>query len=90
MLRDPEELTLGYINPFKSRTGSGKSVPSSLENAEEWGSLVQQVKTFLANEKTKNRGKGGVSKPWSIILIDLSKDATGSAQPGRSKVSSGN
>ena len=89
MLRVPEALSLVYINPFKSR-GSGKSVPSSLENEEEWNSLVQHVKTFLANEKAKNRGKGGVTKPWTIVLLDLGKDT--SAQPGRvsSKVSSGN
>jgi hypothetical protein len=85
MLRDPEALSLGYINPFKSR--SGKSVPNSLENGEEWKGLVQHVKTYLANEKAKNRGKGGVSKPWTIVLVDLSKDASGR---GSSKVSSGN
>jgi hypothetical protein len=82
MLRVPESLSLGYINPFKSR-GSGKSVPSSLENEEEWNGLLHHVKTFLAVEKAKNRGKGGVSKPWTIILVDLGKDAG----PVASKVS---
>ena len=87
MLHVPEALSLGYVNLFKSR--SGKSAPNSLENEEEWKGLVQHVETHLANERVKNRGKGGVSKPWTIVLVDLSKD---SAQPGRvsSKVSSGN
>ena len=87
MLRTPESLSLGYINPFKSRTG--KSAPNSLENREEWRGLLQHVKTYLTNERAKKRGKGGVSKPWTIILVDLSKDT---AQPSRvsSKVSSDN
>jgi hypothetical protein len=74
MLRDPETLSLGYVNPFKPR-GTGKSVPSSLENEEEWNGLIQHVKTFLSREKAKNRGKGGMTKPWTIILVDMGKDA---------------
>lgn len=84
MLRVPEALSLGYINPFKPR-GAGKVVPSSLENEEEWNSLIQHVKTFLTNQKTKNRGKGGMAKPWAIVLVDMGKDASQLA----SKVSSG-
>lgn len=82
MLRDPEALTLGYINPFKPR-GTGKTVPSSLENAEEWNGLLQHVKTFLTREKEKNRGKGGTAKHWTIVLVNMGKDAS---QPA-SKVS---
>lgn len=76
MLRDPETLSLGYVNPFKAR-GTGKTVPSSLENAEEWNGLIQHVKTFLSREKAKNRGKGGLglTKPWTIVLVDLGKDS---------------
>lgn len=89
MLRVPESLSLGYINPFKSSRGSGKIVPSSLENEEEWNGLLHHVKTFLEHEKAKNKGKGGVSKPWTIILVDLAKDAQATSGPGRiaSKVS---
>jgi hypothetical protein len=75
MLRVPESLTLGYINPFKPRS-AGKSVPSSLENAEEWDGLIQHVKTFLTHEKEKNRGKGGTPKAWTIVLVDMSKDVS--------------
>jgi hypothetical protein len=74
MLRDPETLSLGYINPFKAR-GAGKMVPSSLENVEEWKGLIQHVKTFLSREQAKNRGKGGLMKPWTIVLVDLGKDS---------------
>jgi hypothetical protein len=74
MLRDPEALSLGYLNPFKAR-GTGKAVPSSLENEEEWNGLIQHVKTFLAREKAKNRGKGGLTKPWTIVLVDMGKDS---------------
>jgi hypothetical protein len=74
MLRVPEALSLGYINPFKPR-GTGKSVPSSLENEEEWKGLIQHVKMFLTREKAKNRGKGGMTKPWAIVLVDMGKDA---------------
>jgi hypothetical protein len=76
VLRDPETLSLGYINPFKAR-GTGKAVPSSLENADEWNGLIQHVKTFLSREKAKNRGKGGLTKPWTIVLVDstLGKDS---------------
>lgn len=74
MLRDPETLSLGYISPFKAR-GTKKAVPSSLENAEEWNGLIQHVKTFLSHEKAKNRGKGGLTKPWAIELVDLGKDS---------------
>lgn len=80
MLRDPEALSLGYINPFKPR--SGKTVPSSLENSEEWNGLIQHVKTYLTREKAKNRGKGGMAKPWTIVLVDMGKDT------GQAKVSS--
>ena len=75
MLRDPEVLSLGYNNPFKPR-GTGKPVPSSLENDEEWSGLVQHVKMFLTREKAKNRGKGGMMKPWTIVLVDMGKDAS--------------
>ena len=74
MLRDPETLSLGYVNPFKPRS-TGKTVPSSLENEEEWNSLIQHVKTFLTREKVKNRGRGGMTKSWTIILVDMGKDA---------------
>jgi hypothetical protein len=73
MLRDPEALSLGYINPFKPR-GAGKT-PSSLENAEEWLGLIQHVKAHLEREKAKNRGKGGIMKAWAIVLVDMSGDA---------------
>ena len=53
MLRDPEVLFLGYNNPFNP-CGTGKPVPSSLENDEEWSGLVQHVKMFLTWEKAKN------------------------------------
>jgi hypothetical protein len=74
MLRDPEVLSLGYVNPFKPR-GTGKTVPSSLENEEEWNGLIQHVRMFLAREKAKNRGRGGMTKPWTIILEDMGRDA---------------
>jgi hypothetical protein len=74
MLRVPEALSLGYVNPFKPR-GSGKKAPSSLENEEEWKGLIQYVKMFLTREKEKNRGKGGMTKPWTIVLVDMSKDS---------------
>ena len=77
MLHDPETLSLGYINPFKPR-GAGKIVPSSLENSEEWSGLVQHVKMFLTREKVKNQGKGGMVKPWTIVLVDMDND-TGQA-----------
>jgi hypothetical protein len=83
MLRDPEALSLGYVNPFKAR-GSGKTVPSSLENDEEWKGLIQHVKTFLTREKAKNRGKGGLTKPWTIVILDMGKDGQ---VPVASKVS---
>lgn len=83
MLRVPEALSLGYINPFKPR-GTGKLVPSSLENEEEWNGLVQHVEMFLKRESAKNRGKGGMTKPWAITLVDMGKDASRVA----SKVSS--
>ena len=73
MLRVPETLSLGYINPFKP-CSAGKPVPSSLENAEEWEGLIQHVKIFLTREKEKNRGKGGATKPWAIVLVDMNKD----------------
>jgi hypothetical protein len=74
MLCDPEALSLGYINLFKPR-GTGKTVPSLLENSEEWNGLLQHVKTFLTHEKAKNQGKGGMAKPWTIVLVDMGKDA---------------
>ena len=74
MLRDPETLSLGYVNLFKPRS-TGKTVPSSLENEEEWNGLIQHVKTFLTREKVKNRGRGGMTKSWTIILVDMGKDA---------------
>jgi hypothetical protein len=86
MLRVPEALSLGYINPFKQR-GTGKIVPSSLENDEEWNGLIQHVKMFLTREKAKNGGKGpkgGMTKPWTIVLVDMGKDSG----QGISKVSS--
>lgn len=78
MLRVPEALTLGYVNPFKPRS-TGKAVPSSLENEEEWNDLIQHVKDFLTREKAKNRGKGGMTKPWAIVLVDMGKDASRAA-----------
>ena len=81
MLRDPEALSLGYINPFKPRC-SGKSVPSSLENEEEWSGLIQHVKMFLTREKEKNRGKGGMMKPWAIVLVDMGKSQVASKVSG--------
>jgi hypothetical protein len=74
MLCNPEALSLGYINPFKPH-GTGKTVPSSLKNSEEWNGLLQHVKMFLTCEKVKNQGKGGMAKPWTIVLIDMGKDA---------------
>lgn len=73
MLRRPEDLSLGYNNPFKPRV-AGKTVPSSLENEEEWKGLVQHVKSFLEREKAKNRGKGGATKPWTIVLVNMNDD----------------
>ena len=74
MLRDPETLSLGYVNPFKPRS-TGKTVPSSLENEEEWNGLIHHVRMFLAREKAKNRGRGGMTNPWTIILEDMGRDA---------------
>ena len=68
---------MGYINPFKP-CSTGKAVPSSLENKEEWDGLIKHVKTFLTREKAKNKGKGGMTKHWTIIIVDMGKDATGS------------
>jgi hypothetical protein len=74
MVRDPASLSLGYINPFKPRT-SGKPVPMSLENEEEWNGLIGHVKTYLKEQQAKNRGKGAAPKNWTITLVDLKKDA---------------
>jgi hypothetical protein len=74
MLRNPEALSLGYINPFKPH-GTEKTVSSLLENSGEWNRLLQHVKTFLTCEKVKNQGKGGIAKSWTIVLIDMGKDA---------------
>jgi hypothetical protein len=72
MVRDPASLRLGYINPFKPR--SGKQIPSSLDSQEEWSGLIQHVKRYLEDQQSKNRGKGGKSKAWSITIVDLASD----------------
>jgi hypothetical protein len=79
MLRDPERLSLGYLNPFKSAS----KVPTSLANEDEWNALIQHVRTHLDAENAKNRGKGGANKPWCITLVDLK----GSASSKTTKVS---
>ena len=66
MVRDPATLSLGYYNPFKK---SGK-LPTSLDNEAECKALIGHVKTYLIAQKAKNRGKGGVDKPWCITLVD--------------------
>jgi len=62
-------LHIGYLNPFKPR-GSGKPIPSSLENEEEWRGLIQHVKSYREAQKAKNRGKG-VIKDFVITIVDL-------------------
>ena len=69
MVCRPEKLCLGYVNPFKAASAGRK--PMSLESDAEWGNLIQHVRTHLAAQNAKNHGKGGVSKPWCITLIDL-------------------
>ena len=58
MLRVPEALSLGYINPFKPR-GTGKLVPSSLENEEEWNGLVSMSRCSSNVRVRRIEGKVG-------------------------------
>jgi hypothetical protein len=74
MVRDPTALTLGYINPFKPR-GNTKAIPTSLESEEEWDALVQHVRTFLQQEKAKNKGRGGSKKVWRITLVVVNESS---------------
>ena len=73
MAHNPVSLSLGYINPFKRK--SGKPVPMSLETKDEWDGLIGHVNTFLKEQQAKNHGKGAVQRTWCITLVDLKKDA---------------
>ena len=72
MACDPAQLVLGYINPFKPRA-TGKPVPSSLENEDEWTRLVQHVRVYKTNQVAKYQGKGGTPKDFCITLVNLTQ-----------------
>jgi hypothetical protein len=66
----PASLRLGYFNPFRPKK-SGKAIPNSLENEQEWQSLLGHIQTYHAEQQAKNKGKGGVIKKYVITLADL-------------------
>lgn len=68
MVRDPAQLKLAYYDPFKPR-GNRKALPISLENDDEWRSLIRNVKHHEKEVKEK-KGKG---KPYVFELVDMTE-----------------
>ena len=66
----PASLRLGYVNPFRPKQ-TGKVIPNSLENEQEWDSLLGHIRTYHKEQQAKNKGKGGVIKQYVFTLVNL-------------------
>lgn len=62
-------LCLGHVNPFRVKK-MGKVIPNSLENEQEWDSLLSHIHMYHKEQQAKNKGKGSVIKKYVFTLVD--------------------
>ncbi len=65
LMRHPSELKLVYTVPWEEDT-----IPTTLQETDDWAYLVTQVGSYIIAERNKNRGKGAV-KPFVVQVSEM-------------------